>query len=466
MASGTECGLSQSESVSGVDTPAAGWRPIIGRWAFVIAMLAGFGVGAALLPLSSIEFGGAIIALGALVIMALTARRAHLAESKAEHLQRRLDDEASYHAFVDSAVEGFFRTTRDGRYLICNPALAQIYGYESPDHLTRDLTDIASALYVDPERREEFTRLTDKGSLQDFVSQIRRRDGAIIWISENARRVNDADGQFLFYEGTVEDITAKIEADLAMREALKETQEAAHAKAAFLAAMSHELKTPLNAVIGFSDLMKQGVFGPIEPERYRSYVTDIHDNGRRLLGMINDILDLTRIEGRLMELEESEVSVADAVVTVRNAALDGIPSQDRVGVHVPPGLPLLRCDQRRLKQILTHIVSNALKFTGEKGRIAMRAMVEAGGGIAITVEDSGIGMAPEMIQHALEPFKQLDGSLARRFEGAGLGLPLAHALTKLHGGRLSINSTLGVGTTVTIAFPPERTGEWVLASIA
>jgi PAS domain S-box-containing protein len=430
-------------------------------------MAAGLAAGIALVPLAGDEFRGAIIAFGAFCIVAATARRAYLAESRAEDLQCKLQDEASYHAFVDSAIEGFFRTTRDGRYLICNPALAKIYGYESPEHLTRELTDIASTLYIDPRRREDFVSLTEKdGVLQDFVSQIRRRDGSIIWISENARRVNDDDGQFLFYEGTVQDITAKIESDLAMRQALQETQEAARAKAAFLAAMSHELKTPLNAVIGFSDMMLQEIYGPVEPERYRSYVADIHSNGGRLLAMINDILDLTRIEGKLMGLDESEVCVLDAIMTACKSMAGMAPEPGQIAVDVPAGLPLLKADPKRIRQILNHILSNAVKFTPKEGRIAAKAWLDETGGIAIAIEDSGIGMAPDLISHALQPFKQLDGSLARRFEGAGLGLPLASALVRLHGGKLAIDSTPGIGTKVTIAFPPARTVELVLAGTA
>jgi len=467
--SSVDFSLVQNEPVDIEEPPAAasGWRMVAGRWPFSVSMVAGFALGASLVPLAGTEIRGVVIALGAFCLVAATARRAHLAESRVEDLQRRLQDETSYHAFVDSAVEGFFRTTRDGRYLICNPALANIYGYESPVHLTRELTDIASTLYIDEERRTEFMALTERdGVLQDFVSQIRRRDGSIIWISENARRVVDNDGQFLFYEGTVQDITAKIEADLAMRQALQKTQEAARSKAAFLAAMSHELKTPLNAVIGFSDMMLKELFGPIEPQRYKSYVVDIHANGGRLLAMINDILDLTRIEGNLMGLEETEVCVQDAVTTAHKCAAETVQESGQITVDVLAGLPLLKADARRLRQILNHIFSNAVKFTPKEGRIAAKAWLNKAGGIAIAIEDDGIGMEPDLIQHALEPFKQLDGSLARRFEGAGLGLPLANALVRLHGGKLSIDSTPGVGTSVTIEFPPERTVELILAQTA
>jgi len=431
---------------------------ILGRWSFVASLAAGFAIGLALLPLTANELIGAAVALGALAIMAATAMRAARAESQVETLQRKLLDERSYHAFVDGAVEGFFRTTRDGRYLIANPALARMYGYESTEQLNRELTDISASLYVDPNRRNEFHALMkSQRVVRDFVSQIRRRDGEIIWIAENARIVTDDDDQFLFYEGTVEDITEKRQSEEATRQALRETQEAARQKGAFLAAMSHELKTPLNAVIGFSDLMRQELFGPIENERYRSYVGDVHENGLRLLAMIDSILDFSRIEGGLLDLDERAIGVADALAAARDAMLSSGRAMATIQLHVPADVPALRADPKRLHQILMHLLSNAAKFTSKNGRIDVIAKVMPGGSLALIIRDTGIGMASSLIRGALEPFKQLDAGLERRFEGLGLGLPLANALLRLHGGSLAIHSEPGHGTTVNIAFPPERT---------
>jgi len=431
---------------------------IFGRWRFIASLTTGLGIGLALIPLSGNEVAPAMVAFGALCIAAGTALRAGKAETHVEELRQKLLDERSYHAFVDGAIEGFFRTTREGRYLIVNPALAQIYGYESPGQLKAELTDIAASLYVDPNRRNEFESLMkDRRTVHNFVSQIRRRDGSTIWIVENARAVTDDDDQFLFYEGTVEDITEKRESEEATLRALRETQEAMRQKAAFLAAMSHELKTPLNAVIGFSDVMRQELFGPVGTPRYRGYIDDIHGNGRRLLSMINDILDLSRVEGGLIDLEELELNVPDALETARDAVMEGAKEAAPIRVAVPATLPLLRADPKRLHQILAHLLSNATKFTDVGGRIDMRAKTTADGGISIAIRDTGIGMAPELIQQALEPFKQLDARLERSFEGLGLGLPLANALLRLHSGQLAIVSAPGEGTTVSLNFPPERT---------
>lgn len=431
---------------------------ILGRWSFVASLAVGFGIGLALLPFTANQLTGAAVAVGALAIMAATAIRAARAESQVETLQLKLLDERSYHAFVDGAVEGFFRTTRDGRYLIANPALARMYGYEDTEHLKSELTDISASLYVDPNRRDEFHALMrSQRVVRDFVSQIRTRDGKLIWIAENARIVTDDDDQFLFYEGTVEDITEKRESEEATRQALRETQEAARQKGAFLAAMSHELKTPLNAVIGFSDLMRQELFGPIENERYRSYVGDVHENGLRLLAMIDSILDFSRIEGGLLDLDERTIHVGDALAAARDAMLSSGRAVAAIQLHVPADLPALRADPKRLHQILMHLLSNAAKFTSKNGRIDVIAKVMANGGLALIIRDTGIGMASSLIRGALEPFKQLDAGLERRFEGLGLGLPLANALMRLHGGSLAIHSEPGHGTTVNLDFPSERT---------
>ena len=432
---------------------------VIGRPAFAVALIAGLGLGLIVLPFGAAnEIIGVVIAFGALCLAAGAGRRALALQNKVELLQQRLLDEASYHAFVDSAIEGFFRTTRDGQYLIVNPALARIYGYDTPEQLRTELTNIGETLYIDQNRRAEFQALMARDRMvHDFVSQIRRRDGTVIWIAENARMVLDDDEQFLFYEGTVEDVTLQRESEEAMRRALAETQEAARAKAAFLAAMSHELKTPLNAVIGFSDLMRQELFGAIGEPRYRAYISDIHENGQRLLTMINDILDLSRIEGHLIDLDEQQICVADALSSARDTVTADKPAHAPIAVHIPRELPALTADPKRLHQILTHLLSNAVKFTPNVGRIDVRAERSPAGGLSVSIADTGIGMEPDRIGHALEPFKQLDGSLSRRFEGVGLGLPLANALTRLHGGRLLIESRPGHGTTVTVEFPPERT---------
>ncbi|HSZ75028.1 MAG TPA: PAS domain-containing sensor histidine kinase [Rhizomicrobium sp.] len=364
--------------------------------------------------------------------------------------------ERSYRAFFEHAIAGIFRTTQSGYYLDANPALARIYGYENREALMSGLTDIAAQLYLDPGRRSEFQALMQKDDrVTDFVSRIRRRDGSVIWISENARAVRDWQGNVLFYEGTVEDVTAKIEGQHALRRALQEAEEASRSKSAFLAAMSHELKTPLNAILGFSEMMKGEVFGPMSAT-YREYAGDIYDSGTRLHVIINDILEIARLQGGAITLASRLIGVRALIEdTVRQAKHNTGDARD-VTVKIAPNLPAIDVDPSRFRLVLTHLVSNALKFTPAEGRVSVSAQATHEGGLVFEIADTGIGMSPQMIAHAMEPFRQLDNSLARRFEGTGLGLPIAHSLVTLHGGSLRIESAEGRGTRVFVTLPSSR----------
>jgi PAS domain S-box-containing protein len=394
------------------------------------------------------------ITAGAAIVMALMLAIIGLQRLASPDKGHHTAAEAVRGAFFDHAIEGIFRTTVDGQYLDANPALARIYGYVDSEELIAGLTDIAGQLYVDSRRRDTFQALMrEHDAVVDFVSEIRRRDGTTIWISENARAVRNWTGQIVFYEGTVEDVTAKIEAESAMRSALRQTEEASRAKSAFLAAMSHELKTPLNAVLGFSEMLKHELLGPLGQPAYRSYAEDIHVSGMRLLAVIDDILDVARVQTSTISLDVRPVALADIARDAIALASRATGDKREVAVDISDALPLVRVDPQRLCQALLKLLSNAFKFTPAQGAISLAARLTRGGGIAIAVSDEGIGMEPEMIALALEPFGQVDRSLSRRFEGAGLGLTIARALVVLHGGELSIESATGLGTTVTIVLP-------------
>lgn len=232
--------------------------------------------------------------------------------------------------------------------------------------------------------------------------------------------------------------------------------EANRSKSAFLAAMSHELRTPLNAVIGFSDILTSELFGPLGHQKYRQYATDIHVSGSHLLALINDILDLSRIDAGEGKLEESDVDLREVIAqSLRMVA----PQAEAAGIaltsEIACNLPHFHADMRRLKQTVVNLLGNAVKFTSAGGRIQVRA-VPRDGGVAISVADTGIGIAAEDIARALERFGQVDSTLARKYEGAGLGLPLAKHFIEMHGGTLSLESSVDVGTTVTVTLPASR----------
>ena len=239
--------------------------------------------------------------------------------------------------------------------------------------------------------------------------------------------------------------------------AAKEAAETANkAKSEFLANMSHELRTPLNAIIGFASIMEGAIRGPIgEP-----YVNDakiIADSGRHLLAIINDILDIAKAEAQTLDLLEDLVDIGETVRFSATIVSDMATGNDvTCSYKVDDGLPVFWGDAKKLRQVLINLVSNAIKFTPEGGSVTLTAQRTTDGGAAIHVADTGIGIAPENMAVALAPFGQVDGSLARKYDGVGLGLPLSKKLVEMHGGSLDIASVLGKGTTVTVRLPASR----------
>jgi signal transduction histidine kinase len=243
----------------------------------------------------------------------------------------------------------------------------------------------------------------------------------------------------------------------ALRRAKEEAEAANRGKSSFLAAMSHELRTPLNAIIGFSEMMMHEVLGPLSNEQYRAYVADIHESGRHLLQIINDILDLSKAEAGKLDLFEEVFDLHDTVPAVLQLVRSGIAEGElHETVELPADLPLLRADERKTKQVLLNLVTNAIKFTPAGGRIVISGRADPETGLVLTVSDTGIGIAAEDFDRVLQPFEQVDSTLARAHQGTGLGLPLVKAIMELHGGSLQLASEVGVGTRVSVAFPPSR----------
>ncbi len=243
----------------------------------------------------------------------------------------------------------------------------------------------------------------------------------------------------------------------ALRIAKEAAEKANRAKSEFLANISHELRTPLNAIIGFSEVMMQGILGPVTNDNYQGYLKDIHDSGIDLLNIINDILDLSKAEAGKLELSEQMVDAAavlDAVCRLMSAKIDS--ANLTVVIDIAPNLSLLFCDRLKLKQVLLNLLSNAVKFTPPGGRISIRAVSDTESGFAITIRDTGIGIAKDDITRVLLPFEQVESSLSRTHNGTGLGLPLTAAMMELHGGAIEIDSEIDQGTAVTLRFPPER----------
>ena len=243
---------------------------------------------------------------------------------------------------------------------------------------------------------------------------------------------------------------------VALRDAKHEADAGTQAKSAFLANMSHELRTPLNAIIGFSDLMLTQQLGPLGNSRYREYIDDIHRSGLQLLALINDLLDLSRIGAGEETLFEEDVCVRRVISDAcRMIELQAKQSNVTVVTRLSPNLPEIRGDERRIKQIVLNLLTNAIKFTPDFGTVTVAAG-RSTDGLFIEVGDTGIGIAEVDLPKVLERFGQVENKLSRRHSGTGLGLPLVKELIALHGGSLRMESKVDVGTTVTVTFPPIR----------
>ena len=320
--------------------------------------------------------------------------------------------------------------------------------------LANELAAINKELEERVEERATDLRLANRG-LEREISERERVEETLL-ASEHAlqKRVADLEEAQLKLEMQGESLTRLADDLLIARD---EARAADRAKSEFLAAMSHELRTPLNAIIGFSEIIKDETFGPVGSIQYRDYGSDIHESGQHLLGLINDILDLSKIESGTDELHEDKIEIPEII---RSALMLVGHRADQGGVklelELADQLPALRADERKLKQILVNLLSNAVKFTDAGGEVALWAWCRMGSGYVFQIVDTGIGIAPEDIPKALSRFGQVDGDLNRQYEGTGLGLPLTKALVEQHGGVLDLQSQVGVGTTVTVRFPAER----------
>ncbi len=288
----------------------------------------------------------------------------------------------------------------------------------------------------------------------------RRKNGELYWEYEAISALRNADGETTHFLAIKEDVTEKKKAGQALEQAKLQAEVANRAKSEFLANMSHELRTPLNAIIGFAEVMSMELFGPHGAEEYRDYSRNIHDSARHLLGIINEILDYSKIEANKVALFEEFISlgeVLDSVCALLKTQAENAGLTLVLGPHVAQSRQLtLHVDVTRLKQILLNLVTNGIKFTPQGGTVEIDSRMLPDGSLDVLVRDTGIGMKPEDIPRALERFGQVDATLARKHEGTGLGLPIARALAELHGGTLALASVEGEGTTAIVHLPARR----------
>ncbi len=380
--------------------------------------------------------------------------------------------ERKYRGLVENLEEGIFVTTPRGTYLEVNPALARIYGYDNADDLKKSLTDISRQLYVDPKRRAMFKQLMETNdAISDFESQVYRRDGSCIWISETARAVHDREGNVIRYEGTTVDISQRKQQEEELANAYGElgatndelkkaieragelaskAEQANRAKSQFLANMSHEIRTPMNGVIGFTDMLLET---PLADEQI-DYAKIIKRSGEALLTLIDGILDFSKIEAGRLDLEavefDPEVLAYDIAELIKpKVGVKPVEVLCRIGNEVPSRLI---GDPHRFRQVLVNLMGNAAKFT-ELGEIELSIDAEElpDGRVMLKslVRDTGIGITEDQVPLIFEAFRQADSSSTRKYGGTGLGLSISKQIAHLMGGNIEVESRPGRGSAFT-----------------
>ncbi len=355
--------------------------------------------------------------------------------------------------FAEVASDWFWETDADHRFIYFSERNRQVLEFDPSHHLGKRRTEISGEDLRSEKWRSHLDDLEHHRPFRDFCYDMIAASGGRRTLSISGRPLFDEDGVFLGYRGTGTDITERRRAEEARDRALNAAERASQAKSQFLATVSHEFRTPLNAILGFSELMRSKYFGELGHAKYAEYAEDINRSADHLLMLVNDILDISTIVAGKRTFEKSEIDVdrlvsecvGDVVEAARakNVALD---------VDVRPGLPALQADRRSMKQIVLNLLSNAIKFTPSGGSVVVTA-TRAGSGISLSVADTGIGIPDDMLAHVLEPFSRVAVSAEIAHEGTGLGLSIVNSLVTAHGGTLDIASEVGAGTKVTVTIP-------------
>jgi protein-histidine pros-kinase len=424
-----------------------GWVRLVG----VRAGLYGPEVGASLLVLAMVVTLTAVILTVAHSLNTIDAGVKHMDATLEQRVAEKTDQlsrsAANFRALLDSAPDAMVIVDRLARIVLVNARTEELFGY-SRNALLGQPVDMLMAERIDdadPQRRvAHFARLQGRGLGSDLELFALRADGSRFPIEIRMSPIRSDEGVLL--SAAIRDITERKRLEA-------RTEEASRLKSEFLANMSHELRTPLNAIIGFAAVMRKGTAGPLNDDQ-REYLEDILTSGNHLLQLINDVLDLAKIESGTMELRPESVEPARLLAEVRDV-VHGLAAskQLRLDITVDPDLEAIVVDPARVKQILFNYLSNAIKFTPEGGRVEVRLAAEGHDSFRLEVKDTGVGIAPEHLDKLFTEFVQLDAGAAKHYQGTGLGLAITKRVAHAHGGRVFVQSAPGQGSTFGVVLP-------------
>ncbi|MFD2206772.1 PAS domain S-box protein [Kiloniella antarctica] len=336
-----------------------------------------------------------------------------------------------------------------------NPKFLEVTGYTAEEVIGKNPNMLKSG-HTTPEEYQKLWETISSGKVWSGAFKNRRKNGEFFWEWASISSVVDEQGVITNYVAAKEDITKQRLAEIQLMEAKESAELANRAKSEFLANMSHELRTPLNAIIGFSELMEREIFGPLGSRKYQEYLGDIKNSGDHLLQLINDILDLSKIEAGEFSLNEESLNLKKLIessITIMRTRLEH--GDLDLEVDTPSDLPNVYADERGVKQILINLLSNAVKFTPAGGKIRIVSQSNDDG-VSIKIIDTGIGIPADKIEDVMNPFIQVDGTMARQSQGTGLGLSISQKLCHLHEGSLGLVSIEGKGTTASVLLPESR----------
>ncbi|CAK0761784.1 hypothetical protein CCP2SC5_20101 [Azospirillaceae bacterium] len=339
----------------------------------------------------------------------------------------------------------------------CEAMLAFPHDLIHPKDRPRVASRLATAFITETPNAALDDEVAPSDALAENVEfQVRRKNATTFWASASWQRIQTADGVNLGVRMSIRDVTERAMAERALREAMLQAERANESKSLFLANMSHELRTPLNAIIGFSEIIRDQMFGSLGNSKYVEYASDIYDSGQSLLTLICDILDLSKIEAGRMEIERSWFDLPQLLSNIADefsaVALTNEHELRFLSTNCPSRF---NGDAHAIRQIITNLLSNALKFTPRRGQITVHVTEHNHGDLRLTVADTGVGIPEDMIERVLKPFEQINNRYNKTTGGAGLGLSLVKGLTTLHGGTLTIKSALGIGTSIIVCLPKE-----------